>query len=368
MVDSLPIYVPALPARRSALSAYERLKPWTRAVSTPLWTMPPRTGPERLIGRRPTTLHDRDCDALAAHIRRTTVAIMHAQQAYPAWVDAFHVEDEPGPVTVGLWNHLPPSPLRPVTGIERPGWQQAATMEVAQASGNGLGIRLLLSELPDERSSEAVTELIERVRAVAEPLDLLIDLGAVTDEHHQADKWALRACDLFGSLHHWRTLVVVAGSVPRVLAHLDEGAMTEPHRFDWDIRHMLLHAGAPMAPPLVYGDYGAQHTRGADQPTQRRGGGPPWGLLRYTTERTFLLAKASTEGERRAAGIRTLARRIVGMQEYRGAEFSDGDRWLSHCARGTGREGTGSAEAWIQVGHNQHMAYVTHQLREAMSE
>ncbi|MEV0786911.1 hypothetical protein AB0I52_28925 [Streptomyces sp. NPDC050423] len=364
MADSLPIYVPALPARRSALMAYARLKPWVRATTAPLWTIPPRTGPVRPFGRRPTVPHDRNQDALAAHVRRRTVSIMQAQQALPAWVDAFHVEDEAWPVRSGLWNYLPASPLRPVTGIERADWQQEAAAEVARASGNGLGIRVQVPELPDERRSEAVQSMIDRMRAGTVPLDLLLDLGEVTDEHHQADKWALRAWDLLGRLHRWRTVVVLAGSVPCSVTDLAVGAMTEPHRFDWDILHMMLHAGAAVVPRLTYGDYGAQHTRGADYPTDG-GGGPPWGLLRYTTERTFLLAKAATDGEDRAAGIRSLARQITETREYRGAGFSDGDCWLEQCARGTGTQGTGGAGTWIQAGHSQHMTYVSRQLTEA---
>ncbi|MFE9541488.1 beta family protein [Streptomyces sp. NPDC006639] len=162
--------------------------------------------------------------------------------------------------------------------------------------------------------------------------------------------------------------MVLAGSVPRVVTDLAVGEMTEPHRFDWDIWHMMLHAGASageaVVPLVTYGDYGAQHTRGADQSTDRRGG-QPWGLLRYTTERTFLLAKAATVGEEWAAGIRSLARQIVETQDYRGARFSDGDCWLDRCARGTSKAATGDAEAWLQAGHSQHMTYVVGQLREA---
>lgn len=363
MADSLPIYVPALPARSSALAAYAQLKPWVRATIAPLWTIPPRTGPVRLLGHRPTVPHDRNQHALAAHVRGRTVSIMRAQKALPAWVDAFHVEDEEWPVRSGLWSCLAASPLRPVTGTERADWQQEAAAEVARASGNGLGIRVRVPELPDERRSEAVRGMIDRIRAGGTvPLDLLLDLGDVTDEHHRADKWALRAWDLLGRLHRWRTVVVLAGSVPCSVTDLAVGAMTEPHRFDWDIRHMMLHAGAAVVPRLTYGDYGAQHTRGADHPTG--GWSPPWGFLRYTTERTFLLAKAATEGEGRAAGVRSLARQIVETPEFRGAGFSDGDRWLEECARGTGRAGTGGVGKWIEAGHNGHMTYVARQLTD----
>ncbi|MDI3389105.1 hypothetical protein QIS99_23330 [Streptomyces sp. B-S-A8] len=357
-----PLYVPVLPARSSALAAYAGLKPWIRAVTAPVWTVPPRTGPERLLGHRPEVLYDRDPVALAAHVRRRTVDIMRAQGALPAWVDAFHVEDEAGPVAGELWNHLPGSPLRPVTGVERPEWQQDATARTARASGNGLGVRVLLPGLPDERQAEAVRELARRVReAGAGPLDLLLDLGAVTDEHHRADKWAVRALELLGGLHRWRTVALIAGSLPPDLSDVPVGEVTEPHRFDWDVRHLVLHVAGPDALRPVYGDYGAQHVGGADQPTER-GGGPAWGLLRYTTERTFLLAKAPTGGPDRAERVRSLALRLVETMDFRGPHFSDGDRWLDACARQSGSAGTGTPGRWIEAGHSQHMTYVTRQL------
>ncbi|MEK8170120.1 hypothetical protein NKH77_11275 [Streptomyces sp. M19] len=39
----------------------------------------------------------------------------------------------------------------------------------------------------------------------------------MTDEHQQADKWALHALDLLGPLRRWRTLAMMAGSFPASL-------------------------------------------------------------------------------------------------------------------------------------------------------
>ncbi|WP_420824861.1 hypothetical protein [Streptomyces coryli] len=50
------------------------------------------------------------------------------------------------------------------------------------------------------------------------------------------------------------------------------------------------------------------------------------------------------------------------MEEFRGADFSDGDHWLTERARGSGRSGAGGAEAWIRAGHIAHMSYVVRQL------
>ncbi|MEK8170121.1 hypothetical protein NKH77_11280 [Streptomyces sp. M19] len=67
-------------------------------------------------------------------------------------------------------------------------------------------------------------------------------------------------------------------------------------------------------------------------------------------------------GEGRAATVRSLARRIVEADDFRGADFSAGERWLHDCAHGSGSKGSGHEAMWAHVGHVQHMTYVMRQL------
>ncbi|MEU7434112.1 hypothetical protein AB0B07_25275 [Streptomyces sioyaensis] len=358
-----PLYVPVLPMKQNALGAYASLARSVRARTSPLWTIAPRTGPLRSLGHRPATPVDPDPAALTEWLRGKVTDVMRAQQAVPAWLDAFQVEDEPGPVTAGVWALLADSPLRPVTGIERAEWQTTACAELARASGNGLGIRVLLTGLPDERRAHAVQVLLDRIGTPSSiAVDLLLDLGAVTDEHHLADKWARRALELFGPLHQWRTVVMMAGAFPRNLPESFHAPPEEAHRFVWDAWHMVRHARAEHPLHVTYGDYGAHHTGGADQPSDG-GGGPPWGVLRYTTERTFLLIKAPTKGRDRSVVVRSLARQLVEAPDFRGPLASDGERWLRDCAYGGGGPGSGNPAKWTWAGHIQHMTYVLRELR-----
>ncbi|WP_405408442.1 beta family protein [Streptomyces decoyicus] len=357
-----PLYVPVLPVKRNALGAYAALAPSVRARTMPLWTLAPRTGPPRSLGHRPEAPVDRDTTALTHWLQVRVSEVIKAQQATPAWLDAFHVEDERRPVTTGVWELLADSPLRPVTGVGRAEWQTTACAELARASGNGLGIRVLLNGLPDERRTDAVQGLLDRIGSPPVAVDLLLDLGAVTDEHHSADKWALRALDLLGPLYRWRTVAVMAGAFPGSLPEFFPAAPEEAHRFDWDIWHMVRHVWSGHPLPVTYGDYGAHHTGGADQPSDS-GGGPPWGVLRYTAERTFLLVKTPTAGEDRSVIVRSHARQLVGAHDFRGPAFSAGERWLRDCAYGEGGSGSGNPATWIWAGHIQHMTYVVHTLR-----
>ncbi|NYI03499.1 hypothetical protein FHU37_000442 [Allostreptomyces psammosilenae] len=268
-----------------------------------------------------------------------------------------------------LWRLLAGSGLRPVTGPDREFRQQIACAKAAWAGGRGLGVRVLLGEPPDERLSDSARLMLRRLGLPAGSLDLLLDLGAVTDEHHQADKRALLALDLLLPLTTWRTVAVISGAFPRSIPDHAPDPFVEFERHDWDVWHLVRDSfgvpagdGRPPSPSaFLYGDYGAQHTRGCDEPS-RREGGPPWGVLRYTTERTFLLCRFPTDTTDRARIVRAAARRIVGCGDFRGHTYSAGDRWLYDCARGFGSRGSGNAEGWLRHGHVQHMTHVVDRL------
>ncbi|WP_168724244.1 hypothetical protein [Streptomyces sp. A1547] len=338
-----PLYVPVLPMRRGPLAAYSRLAPFLQAAVSPLWTIPLRTNPAGPPG--------------------PPGAVVAAQRATPAWVDARHLEGAPRAVTEGLWPYLLHTPLRPVTGPGRPDWQQSGCADFARACGNGLGLRVRAAEASTEQGAEEVRRLVERLAgpdlARDLPVDLLLDLEAVTEEDHQADKCALRALELLGPLTRWRSIVLLAGSFPPTTPEPSGWGPIEAQRHDWDVWHMVRHARPELPVEVTYGDYGAHHAFAADAGA---GGGAPWGVLRYTTDRTFLLAKAPTIGDGHAEEVREIARRMIAEPEFRGAGFSEGDRWLHACATGTGTPGVGNAESWIRAGHSQHLAYAAWRL------
>ncbi|MEU5218187.1 hypothetical protein AB0G79_18570 [Streptomyces sp. NPDC020807] len=350
-----PLYVPALPARRSAFQAHAGLAPHVRAAVAPLWTVPPRVpGPD-----------DPDPTALGRHLCRALRGAADAQRGLPAWLDASHAERQ-SPGTLGEFTHaLADTPLRPVTGVGRTVRQQLASAEAALAGGDGLGIRVSLPALPDERLRDAVGALLERTASAGPPLDLLLDLGAVEDEHLPAEKWALRALDLLGPLHPWRTLAVLAGSFPRSVPEGYGAPLAEAERLDWDLWHMLVDGPERPGFPLTYGDYGADHPAALDRPAEA-GGGSPWGVLRYTTDRTFLLGRVPTRGDGRAEAIRAAAREIVEAEDFRGSLFGEGERWLVACAGGRGGEGAGNPAVWRRVAHLQHLTKTVRDLRRRL--
>ncbi|WP_329135994.1 beta family protein [Streptomyces sp. NBC_01476] len=109
---------------------------------------------------------------------------------------------------------------------------------------------------------------------------------------------------------------------------------------------------------LTYGDYGVQPVTALVQ--MPGGGGPPWGVFRYTTDNWFVLCKVLNRGPDRASGIRAAASRIRDPPEFRGAAARAGETWLRDCAGGplASSEGTGQVIDWLRAGNIQHVTYV----------
>ncbi|MFB6837665.1 hypothetical protein [Streptomyces sp. NPDC056361] len=354
-----PIYVPALPARRNALAAYGALAPDVRAAVTPLWTVPPRVGPQRTPGHGRPHPPDPDALALGSHVHRVLAGIARAQRDRPAWVDTRHVESGPRAFATG------PPPLRPVTGTERAAWQQVACAEAAAAGGGGLGVRVRPSRaVSDERWAENVVRLLHRIAFARCPVDLLLDLGPVDDTDHGAHRRALHALDLLGPLHPWRSVVLLAGSFPRTRPEGYGAALTETGRADRDLRDLLRHTNGGLGPQPVYGDYGAHDPASADRVSDT-GDDPFRGAVRYTTTRTFLVGEVRADGPDHHLTVRAHARDIVDTADFRGAAYSRGDRWLQACADGSGPPGTAHPDAWICAGHLQHLTHVARELRRS---
>jgi hypothetical protein len=135
--------------RRDAWQAYERLDPRIRRRITPLWTVAPRTGPERLRGDRPATDPDEDPAALDPWLTRRADAFLEATAGAPGWVDTAHVERLVEASAIGVWRLATRSSLCLVTGLERDRTMQRYTADLAFITGRGLGIRVLLDKPPE---------------------------------------------------------------------------------------------------------------------------------------------------------------------------------------------------------------------------
>ncbi|MFD6424683.1 beta family protein [Streptomyces sp. NPDC060198] len=352
------LYVPALPVRRHAAEAYRELRPAIRDGVTPLWNLQPH--PESRGAR------------LAAAVRKEVAEVSRVQSGGPAWLDTPFADREQIPaISEVLAEYVEFGVFRPVTGPLRPVVQQDAALATAVEYGRPLGIRVPVPGEWDPRLGEEVRRLTARMRRVAET-DLLIDLGGVLADRTGAHKEALRALDALVPLADWRSVVTIGGGFPHVTAEmLDRGVREEPRR-DWEVWREIRRHLAGRLPDLGFGDYGVQRAAALARPYRpEQGGGPDWGYLRYTTDRTFALVKVVHSGPERTRTNREAARELLRLPDFRGALASSGERWLRDCARslthpavrtGSDGPGTGNAATWLRVGNVQHMTHVVRSL------
>ncbi|MET9060665.1 beta family protein [Streptomyces antibioticus] len=343
---SVPLYVPVLPTRPHATAAYRELTPDVQRRVAPLWTLPPRPGmlPKPLAERI-----GKDADDVTA-----------AQRHGSAWLDAPFADATEAAVlaealTLDWWDHRS---LRPVTGPGRPVAQQSLALAVARRREDVLGIRVRLPGEWNDGTASDVRELLDRLPA-NHPAALFLDLCTVLPDRPEAAKEALRALDSLIPLTSWHTVTVVAGGFPEPPADFREGVPYEAPRTDWETWHEIQHGERPYLPRLRYGDYGIHPATYVTQTPPARGGGPPWGILRYTTARSYHLSKVP-HGRQYDDANREAARCLTRLADFRGAEAGSGERWLRD--RTEGSVSTGNHSTWNKVGNIQHMSFVVRSL------
>ncbi|MEU9204705.1 hypothetical protein [Streptomyces sp. NPDC048332] len=358
-----PLYVPVLPVRRGAVTAYGLLSPAIRHRLAPLWTLPPRTGPERTRGASPPPDPAADGHETDAWLTPRVDRLIEAMDGNPGWVDAGHVESELNGSAHALWRLITRSGMVLVTAPGRDRTLQRQAADLAFVSGRGLAIRMAVDEPPDEPRSTELLALVDRLCVPPSHLDLILDAGEV-DDVAGSGKRAVIALDLLGSLLPWRTVVLTAGAFPRAAETFEAGAASavtaRPERHDRALHDWIRRVRPEQVP--VYGDYSVEHVLGANLADDRFARyGPPWGLLRYTGPGHFLVARAPTRGNHHTDRVRALARWIVRDEVFRrsGADRSAAEDWWEACAEGAGPRGSGNPERWVQMGHIQHLSYVT---------
>lgn len=347
---SVTPYVPVLPVRPHAAAAYRGLPGVLQRGVFPLWTLSPHPG--MLPG------------PLAGRIAKEAGEAARAQPRTPAWLDAPFADDAEAAVladTLGpqWWEDRF---LRPVTGPGRPDAQQSLALTVARRQGLPLALRVRLpggwNDSTAPRADE-VAALLGRLPA-GHPVDLVLDLGTVLPDRPDAGKEAVRTLDALLPLTSWDTVTVVAGGFPDPPDEFREGARYEAPRTDWDTWHEIRHADRPYVSRLGYGDYGVHPATYVTRPSVSGGGGPPWGVLRYTTARSYHLVKVPY-GRQYDDANREAARILTGLADFRGAAASAGEEWLCDRARGVGTPGNHST--WNRAGNIQHMTFVARSAR-----
>ncbi|OLS99348.1 hypothetical protein BJF90_39235 [Pseudonocardia sp. CNS-004] len=197
-----------------------------------------------------------------------------------------------------------------------------------------------------------------------EDIDLVLDLGeeANTELVESVARFALANLPHAGQ---WRTLVLAGAAFPRDLAGVPKEQITRIPRHDWHLYCLLANEASSAGQRVpTFGDYGVAH------PDPTLTVNPRFmsisGSLRYTSDDDWLVAKGGELFKGRGGGaggeaIRPATQMLALHEEFCGADFSEGDRWINRVALDPAAS-CGNPERWRRTATNHHLAFVTDRL------
>jgi hypothetical protein len=220
-----------------------------------------------------------------------------------------------------------------------------AARAVAASFGAGVALRVGSEDL------DVVEALLGAAGVGHESADLLVDFGAVVADDG-------RYLDVHRRLprrEDWRTVAFLGGSFPKFLTGLAVGQHLLP-RQEWRAwRRLARHSGDRI--PL-FGDYTIQYV-GHAEPVQF----PNFSAsIRYAAPEDWVIMRGEGVRNEGSAGYDQWPANAMLLRErpeYRGPDFSEGDRYIE--IMGTDPPSTGGPGSWLRAGINHHMTLACRQ-------
>jgi hypothetical protein len=254
-------------------------------------------------------------------------------------------------------------PMRPVLRLTAAAGPTPQVCEVAgglaDAHGEGACLRVVLAG-----GGGAVAALTDRVAAVvdrlgcgAEQVDLLLDLGPVTERSQipYAVRAAAQAITALAGLS-WRRTAAVAAAFPDSITSVPLGGYVPFPRLDADIWRQLKASEQAWAGALSFGDYGVAGSR-----LPKPGVPRPAPNLRYSAQVCWHTYRYPRDSAGRFSTFHDLCREVTGKLWWAGEAYSWGDAQIALRAKGNG--GPGSPSQWRAFSLSHHLAVVLEELR-----
>lgn len=247
----------------------------------------------------------------------------------------------------------------PVVSLNSPGHLLEAVKEACRQDGRGVCVRLTEDDYSDPLEFlDAFPATVEKLGLDFGVVDVVLDLkeiplGKIYSLTLSTQSFLRRIPET----KKLRRLVLASTSFPENLNAVSAEGIACQDRDDWKLwRHIRSLSGSVGRVP-IYSDYGIQH------PVQATENLPPELIksapnLRYTIESQWLLMKA--RGQKRGGCLSSLCEKLIGKEEFCGADFSWGDAYIVNCAKGKAKQG--NAQIWRKIATSHHLAFVVNQL------
>lgn len=356
MVLSASDYVPILRCKDAELQALKSLFPKDRQRTMPFIELIPKSFEAPTQGSKAGIVPD-PSEVLLEQSKKLLIACQNDE----FYVDLLHVDSLPRisgshvmTELARLSRDLRLAPI-PVTGLKRSSEYQAAVSEMIKNDERGLCIRVAAAEVDGPTFARKLATLVKKLKARIPNTDLLVDYGIFDGQGSSLRELLAKLPDL----NKWRSLIVASGAFPKDLQQLEPG-MRRLSRRDWlHWRMQAIESRVPRRP--TFSDYTIQYGEYHE---------PPKGFcnfsasIRYTLSEDWLVMRGEGVFNEDGPGFpqfRANAILLSEEEEFSGADFSEGDKYIFNMAQSRG-DNFGSAMTWLRAGINHHMTFAARQI------
>jgi len=235
----------------------------------------------------------------------------------------------------------------------------AAVSRSIKRDRRGVGMRIRLEKLISQNFEIHILQLAKTLSLQPEEVDLIIDLQDPNFIPYQ--HFAKALISIFNNLKHlsdFRNFILVSSAIPGSSRSIAKG-IDEIPRHDWKFYKFLCSELPTKIRPPIYGDYTTVNPRfKADMDMRVL---KPAGKIIYTTPSHWATCKGQAFRNDKSQMIEHCKTIVYHPKfQFRGANFSDGDKFISLCASGEGS--SSNLTYWKRVTINHHITSVVDDL------
>jgi len=234
----------------------------------------------------------------------------------------------------------------------------AAVVAIVARDNRGVMVRVARDDISSPTFYQA---LINAPLALGRPpaqIDLMVDLEDV--DASTVAPYLMALPQILPQLPHlsaWRTFTLAGCGFPQSLAGFVVGSVASVPRVEWNLWTGLLGRLPQSVRAPAFSDYGVAFV---DLPDIDPRFMSPLHNIRYTIANEWLIVRGQSVRKQRGPSNSQLCQLLMGLPEFCGPQFSEGDKHIVLCA--TAQTGPGNMTTWRQVGTNHHLTFVVRQL------
>jgi hypothetical protein len=245
----------------------------------------------------------------------------------------------------------------PVTTLARSEEYQLAVHEIAHTpESQGICLRLSGNDFEGDYPAHSVSDVLDVAGVHASDTHLLVDFGPLATESAGPISLLMYAyLQSIPNLASWRTVTVAGTAFPHDMGRFKPDSVNRVPRTEWKAWSMLL--AKPLSRRPQFSDYAIQHPELVDFDPKTM---QISAALRYAADQEWVIVKGRGLKKSKASQMHVLCAKLIEQPEFKGADYSRGDKWIDDCAHH--RVSHGNATVWRRVGTGHHLTLVARQL------